>query len=89
MKHQRVLVKEEQIKEKQKSFFDELFNGNNKDDWSNLVNPMEDGNHKFVLINRMTEVKDALWRMKMEKAIVPMKCQLKFGSARVMWVSAS
>ena len=51
------------------------------DDWSNLVNPMEDGNHKFVLINRMTEVKDALWRMKMEKAIVPMKCQLKFGSA--------
>ena len=50
---------------------------------------MEDGNHKFVLINRMTEVKDALWRMKMEKAIVPMKCQLKFGSARVMWVSAS
>ena len=42
------LVKEEQIKERWKSYFDNLFNENNTKYWSELSNPIEDRNHKFV-----------------------------------------
>lgn len=37
----RVLVKVEQVTERWKSYFDELFNGNNIKYWSDLGNPME------------------------------------------------
>jgi hypothetical protein len=39
---QRVLVKEEQIKERWKSYFDKLFNGSDTKDWSELSNPIEE-----------------------------------------------
>ena len=65
---QRVLVKEHN-KKKWKSYFDKLFNGSNMKHWSDLDNPMENGNHRFVRRIRMAEVKDALRRMKMGKAM--------------------
>ena len=42
-------------------------------DWSDLDNPMKDGNHIFVRRIRMAEVKDALRRMKMGKPVGPDK----------------
>lgn len=36
-----MLVKVEQVTERWKSYFDELFNGNNIKNWSDLGNPME------------------------------------------------
>ena len=41
-KVQRVLVEEEQIKKRLKSYFDKLFNRNIMKYWSDLGNPMED-----------------------------------------------
>ena len=70
---QRVLVKEEHNNKKWKSYFDKLFNGNDMKDWSDLDNPMKDGNHIFVRRIRMAEVKDALRRMKMGKPVGPDK----------------
>lgn len=67
IKDQRVTVKEDHIKERRKSYFDKLFNGNHMKNWSDLGDPMEDKNCRFVRRIRMTEVKDALRRMKIRK----------------------
>ena len=53
-----MLVKEEQIKETWKSYFDKLFNGNNMKDSSDLGSPMEDRDLRFVQRIRMTEIKN-------------------------------
>lgn len=44
----RVLLKEEEIKERWKSYFDKLFNGSHIRNWSKLSNSIEDRNRKFV-----------------------------------------
>ena len=67
IKDQRVIVKEDHIKERWKSYFDKFFNGNHMKNWSDLGDPMEDKNNRFVWRIRMTEVKDALRGMKMGK----------------------
>ena len=45
---QRVLIKEEQIKERWKSYFDKLSHGSYTKDWRELSNPIEDRNRRFV-----------------------------------------
>ena len=45
--------------------------GNYMKDWINLGNPMEDRNCRFAQRIRMTEVNDALRRMKMRKLMGP------------------
>ena len=40
-------------------------------DWINLGNPMEDRNCRFAQRIRMTEVNDALRRIKMRKVVGP------------------
>ncbi len=62
-----MLVKKEEIKERWKINFDKPFNGSDTRDWSELSNPIEDRNQRFVKKSRMTEAKDPLRRMKMGK----------------------
>ncbi len=45
---QRILVKEEKIWKKWKSYFEKLFNESDTKDWKKLSNPIENRNHRFV-----------------------------------------
>ena len=89
--YQRVLVKEEHIKKRWKSYFDKLFNGNNTKYWSKLSNPIEDRNCRFVRRIRMTEVKGALRRMKMGKAVGPNEIPIEVwkcpGDVGICWLT--
>ena len=48
---QRVSVKEQEIKQRWKIYFDKHFNGNSINDRSNLGSPMEDRSRRFFLKN--------------------------------------
>ena len=90
IKDQRVIVKEDHIKERWKSYFDKLFNGNHMKNWSDLGDPMEDKNNRFVWRIRMTEVKDALRRMKMGKLgleEIPSEVWKCLGDVGVWWLT--
>ena len=83
-----VSVKEEQIKESWKSYFDKLFNGNDMRDWSNLGNSLEDRNHIFLRRIRMTKVKNALRMMKMAKDVGLDEIPIEVWNTWVMWMYA-
>ena len=62
-------INDEHIKYGWTSYFDELFNGSDTKDWSDLSNPIEDRNRIFVRRIRMIDVMDALSRMKIRQAV--------------------
>ena len=67
----KVLVKDIDIKERWKNYFDKLFNGNYAQDVGDVSIPPEDLNRDFMRRIRPCEVKEALRRMKTRKAVGP------------------
>ena len=65
----KVLVKDTDIKERWKEYFDKLFNGNYVQDVGDVNIPLEDLNRDFMCRIRPCEVKEALHQMKTRKAI--------------------
>ena len=67
----KVLVKDEDVKERWRKYFDKLFNDNYTQDVGALTISSEDLNHDFMCRIRPCEVKEALHRMKTRNAIGP------------------
>jgi DNA anti-recombination protein RmuC len=64
-----LLVKNEEIKNKLKEYFNKLFNGGNESSTIELDEPFDDNNMSFVRRIQEYEVKEALKRMKVGKAM--------------------
>ena len=60
-------MKDTDIKERWKEYFDKLFNGNYFQDVSDMNIPLENLNHDFLCRIRPCEVKEALRRMKTKR----------------------
>ncbi|AQK72942.1 Retrovirus-related Pol polyprotein LINE-1 [Zea mays] len=65
------LVKNEEIKNRWKEYFNKLFNGGNESSTIELDEPFDDNNRGFVRRIQEYEVKEALKRMKVGKAMGP------------------
>ena len=63
----KVLIKDTDIKERWKEYFDKLFNGNYVQDVGDVNIPTEDLNLDFMHRIKPCEVKEALSRMKLER----------------------
>ncbi|ONM29623.1 Retrovirus-related Pol polyprotein LINE-1 [Zea mays] len=66
-----LLVKNEEIKNRWKEYFNKLFNGGNESSTIELDEPFDDNNRGFVRRIQEYEVKEALKRMKVGKAMGP------------------
>ena len=76
----KVLMKDTDIKERWKEYFDKLFNGNYIQDVGDVNIQPEDLNRDFMHRIRPCEVKEALRRMKTSKAVGRMRFLLRFGN---------
>ncbi|AQK94588.1 Nuclear pore complex protein NUP205 [Zea mays] len=66
-----LLVKNEEMKNRWKEYFNKLFNGGNESSTIELDEPFDDNNRGFVRRIQEYEVKEALKRMKVGKAMGP------------------
>ena len=84
-------MKDTNIKEKWKEYFDKLFNGNYVQDIGDMNIPSEDLNHDFMRRIRPCEVKEALRRMKTRKVVgsdaIPIKVWKCHGEFGVKWLT--
>ncbi|XP_077232556.1 uncharacterized protein LOC143869882 [Tasmannia lanceolata] len=69
--NQRLLVKENEVKERWRSYFDKLFNGEPVANLGELDNGFDDTNRRFVCRIRTSEVRVAMKKMKLGKAMGP------------------
>ena len=67
----RLLVKDDEIKDRWRDYFDELFNHNNDDSMIELDDAFDDTDRQFVRRIQESEVREALKRMKVGKALGP------------------
>jgi hypothetical protein len=67
----RLLVKDEEIKDRWREYFDKLFNGENEGPALGLDDSFDDTNRRFVRRIQEAEIGDALKRMKGGKAMGP------------------
>jgi len=68
---QKVLVRDEEIKERWREYFDKLFNGSSTQDLDDLTIQCQDMNRNYMHRISESEVKEALKRMKSRKAVGP------------------
>ena len=68
---QKVLVRDEEIKERWREYFDKLFNGSSTQDLDDLTIQCQDMNHNYMRIISESKVKETLKRMKSRKAVGP------------------
>ena len=68
---QKVLVRDEEIKERWREYFDKLFNGSFTQDLHDLTIRCQDMNRNYMHRISESEVKEALKRMKSRKAVGP------------------
>jgi hypothetical protein len=76
-----LLVKDEDIKYRWREYFDKLFNGETKSSTIELNDSFDDTSRRFVRRIQESEVKEALKRMKGEKAMGPDCIPLRCGEA--------
>ena len=67
----RLLVKDDEIKNIWREYSDNLFNGENESTMIELDDSFDDANRRFVRRIQESEVKEALKRMKVGKALGP------------------
>ncbi|KAJ7949585.1 Retrovirus-related Pol polyprotein LINE-1 [Quillaja saponaria] len=67
----RVLVKEDEINERWRTYFDTLFNEESRGDFGDLDDTFNDTNRRFVRRIRAHKVKEAMHKMKNGKALGP------------------
>ena len=68
---EQLLVKEDEIRHRWQEYFDKLFNGENENSTVRLDDSFDDTNRRFVRRIQVQEVREALKRMKVGKAMGP------------------
>ena len=68
---QKILVQDEEIKKRWREYFDKLFNGSSVQDLDDLTIHCQNMNRNYMRRISESEVKDALKRMKLRKAVGP------------------
>ena len=68
---EQLLVKEDEIRHRWQEYFDKLFNGENENTTVQLDDSFDDTNRRFVRRIQESEVREALKRMKGDKAMSP------------------
>jgi hypothetical protein len=88
---ERLLIKDEDIKNRWWEYFDKLFNGDSVSSSIELDISSDDLNIHFVRSIQESEVKDALKRMKEGKAMspdeIPIKVWRSFGDVAIVWLT--
>ncbi|ONM02098.1 Retrovirus-related Pol polyprotein LINE-1 [Zea mays] len=86
-----LLVKSEEIKNRWKEYFNKLFNGGNESATIELDEPFDDNNRGFVRRIQEYEVKEALKRMKVGKAMgpdgIPIEVWRCLGDIAIVWLT--
>ncbi|AQL02844.1 Retrovirus-related Pol polyprotein LINE-1 [Zea mays] len=86
-----LLVKNEEIKNRWKEYFNKLFNGGNESATIELDEPFDDNNRGFVRRIQEYEVKEALKRMKVGKAMgpdgIPIEVWRCLGDIAIVWLT--
>jgi hypothetical protein len=86
-----VLVKDEEIKDRWREYFDKLFNGENEDPTFELDDSFDDTNRRFVRRIQEAETAEALKRMKGGKALgpdgIPIEVWRCLGARAVVWLT--
>ena len=68
---QKVLVRDEEIKEKWREYFNKLFNGISTQDLDDITIQCQDMNRNYTRRISESEVKEALKKMKSKKTVGP------------------
>ncbi|WVZ49924.1 hypothetical protein U9M48_001239 [Paspalum notatum var. saurae] len=86
-----LLVKEEDIKQWWREYFDNLFNGESESTSIQLDNSFDDANRHFVRRIQETEVREAMKRMKGGKAVGPDAISIEvwrcLGDIAIAWLT--
>ena len=81
---QKVLVRDEKIKEKWREYFDKLFSDSSTQDLDDLIIQRQDMNHSYMRKISESEVKEALKSIKSRKVVSPLwRC---LGEMGVRWL---
>ena len=87
---QKVLVRDEEIKERWREYFDKLFNDSSTQDLDDLTIQCQDMNHSYMRRISESEVKEALKRMKSRKVVgtdgIPIEVWRCLGEVGVRWL---
>jgi hypothetical protein len=88
---ERLIIKDEDIKNRWREYFDKLFNGDSVSSSIELDISSDDLNRHFVRSIQESEIKDALKRMKEGKAMgpdgIPIKVWRSFGDVAIVWLT--
>ena len=91
MRIKRFLVRDEEIKERCREYFDKLFNGSSTQDLDDLTIQCQDMNHNYMRKISESEVKEVLKRMKLRKAVgsdgIPIDVWRCLGEMGVRWLT--
>jgi hypothetical protein len=86
-----LLVKEDEIRHRWQEYFDKMFNGENKNSTVWLDDSFDDTNRRFVHRIRVLELRKALKRIKVSKAMGPDGISIKvwrcLGDLAIVWLS--
>ena len=89
---QRVLVEDQEIKDRWRSYFDNLFNGNHERDVGDLNIPKSMINRDYMRRVQMQDVKEALRKMKLKKATgpdeIPIEVWKSLGERGIKWLTS-
>jgi hypothetical protein len=87
----RLLVKDEEIKDRGREYFDKLFNGENEGPTLELDDSFDDTDRRFVWRIQEAEIGEALKRMKGDKAMgpdrIPIEVQRCLGARAIVWLT--
>ncbi|RLN22702.1 uncharacterized protein C2845_PM07G30060 [Panicum miliaceum] len=87
----RLLVKDEEIKDRWREYFDKLFNGENEGPTLELDDSFDDTNRRFVRRIQEVEIGEALKRMKGVKAMgpngIPIEVWRCLGAKAIVWLT--
>jgi hypothetical protein len=87
----RLLVKDKEIKDRWREYFDKLFNGENKGPALGLDDSFDDTNRCFVRRIQETEIGEALKRMKGGKTMgpdgIPIEVWRCLGDRAIVWLT--
>ena len=87
----RLLVKDDEIKNRWREYFDNLFNGENESTMIELDDSFDDTNKQFVRRIQESEVKEALKMMKVGKALgpdnIPIEVWRCLGHVAIVWLT--
>ena len=88
---QKFLVRDEEIKERWRQYFDKLLNGSSTQDLDDLTIQRQDMNHNYMRRISESEVKEALKRMKSRKVVGPDRIHIEvwrcLGEMGVRWLT--